>query len=983
MRAMVLSIGLSVLAWAAPTRAENPQLVAREMGIDDEEASSRALRVADLHVVVDVVGALADVTLTVRFANPSEDTLEGDFSMDLPAGAVVTGYALDIEERMVEGVLVEPLKAERAYENQVREGIDPGVAKVSRANRFSTRVFPIPEKGSRTIRVKFSSALDPSRGLTIPLETVEAVGRLTIAARASGVRSAPRLTLPNGLLARWGRSGDAWLADATAEDLRLAGRLQLAGAVPQHEALATRHPNGKRFVHIADRASRVDSPGPTSRRVRVYWDHSRSRRDQDLSAERALLARYLQGAPPLSIDLVTFNSSGARVTRVDAAKIEATLKRLTYRGATSYSMLAGLSAPPADLCLLFTDGVSTIDERMPFDPACEMFVISSAADADRGFLRRLAKGRADAVLALNRDNREQVLRRLLGGGVRVVRVMTEDGRDLAHAMLDSGGQGWSVITEAPASGPVVLRIAGVHGGIVERHYLPWGGRGEPFAAGGALWARDQAALLASSPESHAEFVALCRRYSIAGAELSFLVLEEPGDYVMADVEPPPSYPTEWREAYRELKARHDAEQRQMREERLGEVQRRWGELVAWWNTSFDPNAPKKQVPMRSRMAPAPAGAGTPAREASPAVDAITAEDIGRFPDNAASNALQRGGDLEEVIVTGLRGSMMTAMEAHRHIQVQMAEWKVDRPYVAALDAAAPADVDRVLAAQENEFGQIPAFYFDTAEWFHRRQRVPEALELLLSALDLPLANEETASMVAERLLRYGQVDRAIGLLERLARQTDYLPQPRRSLALALVRRATLAEQAGDGATARADLERALQLLAEVIMTPWEESFDGIEVIALVEANALVPRLEKLGARRLPLDRTLRTVLDVDLRVVIEWNTLATDMDLWVHEPNGELAFYSNAQTAIGGRLSNDMTEGLGPEEYLLRRAARGEYQVSVNVYGNDRLNPNGTTVVTARLFRDFGRPTQSEETMEIELQPDAEGQKLIGRFTVE
>jgi uncharacterized protein YfaP (DUF2135 family) len=103
----------------------------------------------------------------------------------------------------------------------------------------------------------------------------------------------------------------------------------------------------------------------------------------------------------------------------------------------------------------------------------------------------------------------------------------------------------------------------------------------------------------------------------------------------------------------------------------------------------------------------------------------------------------------------------------------------------------------------------------------------------------------------------------------------------------------------------------------------------------------------------------------------------------VDEPNGERAIYSNPLTGIGGRLSNDMTEGYGPEEYLLRRAATGEYRISVNVYSADAINPNGTTVVTARLYRDWGRATQKETTMEIELAPDDKGEKFIGTFKVQ
>jgi hypothetical protein len=56
--------------------------------------------------------------------------------------------------------------------------------------------------------------------------------------------------------------------------------------------------------------------------------------------------------------------------------------------------------------------------------------------------------------------------------------------------------------------------------------------------------------------------------------------------------------------------------------------------------------------------------------------------------------------------------------------------------------------------------------------------------------------------------------------------------------------------------------------------------------------------------------------------------------------------------------------------------------VSANVYATDRIDPNGAPVVTARLVRDFGRATQSEEIVEIELPPEERGQKPVGRFLV-
>jgi uncharacterized protein YfaP (DUF2135 family) len=117
----------------------------------------------------------------------------------------------------------------------------------------------------------------------------------------------------------------------------------------------------------------------------------------------------------------------------------------------------------------------------------------------------------------------------------------------------------------------------------------------------------------------------------------------------------------------------------------------------------------------------------------------------------------------------------------------------------------------------------------------------------------------------------------------------------------------------------------------------------------------------------PLDERLIAMLDVDLRVVLEWNTDETDMDLWVDEPTGERAIYNHPKTATGGRLSNDMTNGYGPEEYLLHRAPDGTYTVRVNVYRTDQLNPNGATTVVAHVFRNYGRANEREQTLELEL----------------
>ena len=67
---------------------------------------------------------------------------------------------------------------------------------------------------------------------------------------------------------------------------------------------------------------------------------------------------------------------------------------------------------------------------------------------------------------------------------------------------------------------------------------------------------------------------------------------------------------------------------------------------------------------------------------------------------------------------------------------------------------------------------------------------------------------------------------------------------------------------------------------------------------------------------------------------------------------------------------------------MLRRAPPGQYEIRANVFAADRLNPNGAQRVTARIIRDFGRATEREEFVDIELLPDEQDrERRVGTVT--
>ena len=96
---------LGVAALPTPAFAANPSLTARLNGVNSEATTSQKLDIASMDVDVTVRGSIAVTVLTVHFTNPSPTPIEGQFDLDMPHGAVVTGYALDINGQIVDSHL--------------------------------------------------------------------------------------------------------------------------------------------------------------------------------------------------------------------------------------------------------------------------------------------------------------------------------------------------------------------------------------------------------------------------------------------------------------------------------------------------------------------------------------------------------------------------------------------------------------------------------------------------------------------------------------------------------------------------------------------------------------------------------------------------------------------------------------------------------------------------------------------------------------
>lgn len=1012
---LVLATLLVLVPWradaAAPPQALNPELVARNYGGANGGQASHPLTIGDLEVTVDIAGDTAKTEITATFQNPTQLPLEGDFSLDLPPGAVITGYALDVNGAMVDGVLVGHRKALVTYQQRVRRGVDPGIAEVTRENAFRTHVFPIMPGRGRKIRLDFVAPLDPEAPFALPFKTLDPVGNVSILVKAPSGRPETALSGPDGIDLHWEHTTAGLEAHGTAKNLGLTGAIELA-PVPAADAITlSRHRAGDTFFEI-DGASDKPDKAAAPKTVRIYWDRSLSRRNDDTGNEIELVKRYLDTAHPAAVELVLFADDEPKVTHFDssAALVEA-LKAVEYRGATSYSRVFKAGSGAADLCLFFSDGRATIDAYALDRVDCPLFTASNAPDAEHGFLGALARHSGGEEIDLHARSLDAALSRLTGRSARVIGLTTPDGTDLDFTLLPARSGRFRVVGRLPNAQAVTVHLAD---GTIKSLDLA----GLPVVAHdglGALWARDRLAELDAGDQPDRErSLGFARQYQIAAGDATFLVLESLQDYITAEIAPPDTAGKQMQAAYAQAVEANARNKERQAAERLDQVVTEWQEEKQWWahkNVALKdlkgrdeiesphgelhahrlaeaspPPPPSPEPPSSPTAAPPPmvmapqqstdAATVTAARRASDALSSPAP--VAAFGNPGGAAAKTSGPD-------DTAGPVAPAEEKQPSpdIGIALQGWDPNRPYLAALKAATAETFPAVFVAQEKRHGSVPAFYLDVAEFRFRQNKPEEAIALALDALELPSADTTTLTIVADRLMRYGDETRGIWLYERVLYLDNDRPQPRRLLALALIDRAEHAAKRGAPIEAqRADYRRAMVLLNEVVTRTWDQAFSGIEAVALMEANRILPKLEKLGVKDIPLDPRLQALLDVDVRIVLDWYVDATDMDLWVDEPSGERAIYNNPRTRIGGRLSHDMTQGFGPEEYVLRHAPSGTYTVRVNIYRTDQLNPNGPITVRAHLFRGYGRSDESSQVLEIELKPGEDGTRLVGDIKV-
>jgi uncharacterized protein YfaP (DUF2135 family) len=83
---------------------------------------------------------------------------------------------------------------------------------------------------------------------------------------------------------------------------------------------------------------------------------------------------------------------------------------------------------------------------------------------------------------------------------------------------------------------------------------------------------------------------------------------------------------------------------------------------------------------------------------------------------------------------------------------------------------------------------------------------------------------------------------------------------------------------------------------------------------------------------------------------------------------------------LGGRISNDITQGYGPEEFRLKKAIPGTYEITAKFFSSRKQTLLNNVTVRAFIYSNFGTKEEQKRVLTVQLEPQNGGEYLLGEI---
>lgn len=965
----------------------------------------KTVKLSKLSISSTIENGVARTRYDMYFYNEQNRDLEAELQFPLADGQTISYFAMDVNGEMRSGVAVEKVKARMAYEATVRQGIDPGLIEKTQGNNFKLRVFPVPSKGSKHIIIEYMHelAMDVKHAYYyLPLFFKEKIPAFSYHLSIVGEAENPNILRSCSDDFKLSKVSKIYQASVYKKQF-LANKpivIRLPNRPSEAVAACEQKSNGI-FFHTNLKLPQKYARKEQVKKITILWDVSSSRFLSQIPKEISLLKKYLSTMKKGEVEFIPFGFKAlpAQTFQIKNGRsndlIQA-IKKLAYDGGTTLNQLPWNSCK-GDEILLFTDGLQNLGSSKSPKTSKEIYCIQSAIKSDNGFLKNISKSSHGEFIDLCTLSEKEALERLNSRSLHFMGFEADSALENYYPITGLGNNGiLSVSGRLTKVRPFVTAKFGIGTKVLLKTRIPLElNKQKAHANLEKMWAIHQLnELQENSKQNEKQILETGLKYRLVSDYSSLLILDRVEDYVQHRILPPKSLQKEY---FKQLRAA-DKEEKKSDSEHLKNIKKEWKTQQAWWKThrketkkkrnrsiNLPPPSPDDAIILRDinvqgssdELPPPP-----PPRVSANSTDQTMAfippvvenDDVA----NVQMESNQEGEEIQlssgyalssstgavsyswanginsnfmasslttagtySLTVTDFNGSASSTVPARGSLRVKA--WDPKSPYMKRIKTVPLSQAYSVYLDERKKYASQPSFYLDVSDYLIYKKHYAEGIRVLSNIAELDMENHSLLRIVAQRFLQLGEKKLALALFKHLIELRPEEPQSYRDLGLAF-------EQTGN-------YNEAIRYLYKVVKEPYDGRFAGIHCIALNEINNIIashPRNLKYDY----IDKAFIRKMPVDIRIVLNWDTDDTDVDLWITEPDGEKCMYSYPLTANGGRISNDFTQGYGPEEYMIHAAKHGTYRIQAHYYGDHRPTVNGKATLSIQLFKQYGTSLQ-------------------------
>ncbi|WP_341902171.1 VIT domain-containing protein [Fluviicola taffensis] len=958
--------------WTVEKLNLNTSLSSPALMVKNKQEISMPLNTRSLHIKTAIHGSFAETRLEIEFENENDRILEGEFYFPLGEKQLISNFQLEVNGKMREGVIVDKDLGRVAFESTVRRKVDPGLLELSKGNTFKARVYPIPAKGTKKISITYVEELTTKDGMNAYFLPLNYSGEIENYSCSISVDDLGQEILDKRNT--YSLVGGQFVTRSDLKKVKLKKGIQLIQQdLDESESTIAPTEDGNYIFQTSLQPKQEKHLKSKLRSVSVLLDVSASSEKRNFEKEKALIRKYLASFKKVDVQLIVFSNAVHETswrTILSESDITRFLEELDYQKLDGGTQLGCIAADQilGEEVLLLSDCLSNLGkESFPKLKNKRVYVISSSSEFDSRSAQLTAQNGGEFI-NLNENGLAESLNKLKYEQLQFLGIQGIEGKTTGiGSFADSDFRTYSKLKSLPKEFTLLF---GSGGKVTKKINLKRDALRKVKSTEmlSKFWSNNYLKELDLENEKNKpEMIRLAKQNKLISRYTSLIVLDALEDYLQYRIVPPVEMRKEY---YKRLKAQETPEIDSKKEtkEHREMVQTRFEELIEWWRTDFEPKPVEKEEKLKT-METMDVVTSSGNANTSQGQDAAVGETVvlsdravssGTYSLSATSNGATSYSwsetsnltfQVTDVNASGFKVSDKNELEA----KIELSNWDPETPYLNKLKASNQSGLYTTYLSLKKKYQNQPSFYVDVSDYFLKLGKKKEAIRILSNISELEMENPQMLRILAHRYEQMREYELAVSVFERVKKMRPEEPQSYRDLALAY--------------ELNRNYSKAFSELKYVITHSWDDRFRDIENICLVELNHLVSK-HKLATGK--LSKKLIWQLPVDVRVVIDWDSDNCDIDLWVTDPSGEKCDYSHQLTEAGGRISLDCTGGYGPEEFMIKKAMKGTYQIQANYYGSSAQTLSGLTTIHVKLITNYGRKNEKTQSITRRLEEQSE-----------